>query len=310
MAVIWLRTAIRENKMRMMYLMILFPLTIAIIIFLFLRWMNKGIDPVLWQNFRGVNYFAIPLLFLWVCIGSLYQKQLIFWYTGAKDVTRKEYPEIYNIVENLCISRAIPMPSIWIIEDTSINAFATWWNPENSRVVFSTGLLEKLEKNEIEAVAAHELTHILNGDVKNMVIINVFIWAIGTIWYLLMRTSSKSRSWKWKNPLPILWFVLYLVALILFPIVNMAISRKKEFIADAGSVDLTHDKYAMISALKKIANDPQIEWVKEQTKSVAALFIENPLSVKRTPRRKKSWISRLMSTHPSIEERVAALEMY
>jgi heat shock protein HtpX len=148
----------------------------------------------------------------------------------------------------------------------------------------------------------------LNGDVKNMVIINVFIWAIGTIWYIMMRMGS--RSSKGKNPLPLLWFVLYVVALTLFPLVNMAISRKKEFIADAWSVDLTRDKYAMISALRKISKDPAIEWVKQQTKSVAAMFIENPLSSKTKGSKKKWWWARMMATHPSIEDRITALEMY
>lgn len=308
MAIIWLRTAIWHNKMRLYYLMILFPLIVAVIVFLFLWWWNEGIDPTLWQTFGEVNLVAIPLLWLWVAIGSLFQKKIIFWYTGAKEVTRKEYPEVYNIVENLCISRAIPMPKIGIIEDESMNAFATWWNPENSRVVFSTWLLDNLEKHEIEAVAWHELTHILNGDVKNMVIINVFIWAIGTIWYMLMRMGW--RSSKWKNPLPLLWFVLYLVALVLFPLVNMAISRKKEFIADAGSVDLTRDKYAMISALQKISADPAIAWVKKQTKSVAAMFIENPLSGTTKRRKKQRRWARLMATHPSLDDRIAALKMY
>jgi heat shock protein HtpX len=289
--------------MRLYYLMVLFPLIVAGVVFLFLWWWNWSIDATLWQSFGEVNIVAIPIVFLWVLIGSMFQKRLIFWYTWAKDVTRKEYPEIYNIVENLCISRAIPMPKIGIIEDQSMNAFATWWNPEKSRVVFSTWLLDQLDKNEIEAVAWHELTHIMNWDVKNMVIINVFIWAIGTIWYILMRTG-----WRWskgKNPLPIIWFALYLIALILFPLVNMAISRKKEFIADAWSVDLTHNKDAMISALRKISGDPEIDWVKKQTTSVAAMFIENPLSNKKKWRR-----ARMMATHPSVEDRIAALEMY
>lgn len=127
-------------------------------------------------------------MLLWLIIGVFFQKQIIFAFTGAKILERNENKEVYNIVENLCISRGIPVPKIGIIEDESMNAFATGWTPKNSYVVFSRGILKRLNKEEIEAVAGHELTHILNGDVRTMVIINVFIGMIGTIGYILMRS--------------------------------------------------------------------------------------------------------------------------
>jgi heat shock protein HtpX len=194
------------------------------------------------------------------------------------------------------------------MDDPSMNAFATGWNPKKSWIVFSKGILNRLEKDEIEAVAGHELTHILNGDVKNMVIINVFIGAIGTIGYFLMKMSSgsSSSSKKWWNPLVFLWILLYLLSIILLPLINLAISRKKELLADAGSVEITKNSLAMIWALEKISQDSVIEKITKQSNSIASMFIFNP---KQAPRYFVS-IRNLFSTHPSIEERIELLKKY
>lgn len=146
---------------------------------------------------------ALPFMFLWLLIWIYFQKQIIFSFTWSKEIERKDNPKIYNIVENLAISRWLPVPKIWIIEDSSMNAFATWWSPKNSYIVFSRWLIEKLSDKEIEAVAWHEMTHIINRDVKVMVIINVFIWMIWTVWYIMLRSwwnTNRSSNWKWWNP--------------------------------------------------------------------------------------------------------------
>lgn len=254
----------------------------------------------------SVIFYISPILLLWLIIWIHLQKQIIFWFTWAKELTREKCPDIYNIVENLAISRGLPVPKIWIIEDSSINAFATGWSPKNSWIVFSSGLLHKLTKQEIEAVAAHEMTHIINKDVKVMVIINVFIWMIWTIWYILLRSGSGRRSnGKWWNPLPLLWLMLYLLSIFILPFINLAISRKKEYLADAWSVELTKDKLAMISALKKISQDSRIEAIDWQSSTIRAMFINNPWKNK-----KALFFSSLFSTHPSIEDRIEMLEKY
>ena len=256
------------------------------------------------------EYFlvSLPIIIVWLFIWILFQRQIVFSFSGAKPITRKQNPEIYNIVENLAISRWLKIPKIWIIEDNSMNAFATWWSKDNSWIVFSRWILNRLDKKEIEAVAAHELTHIINEDVKMMVIITVFIWIIWTIWEILIRTakhSSRSRNSKWWNPLPIIWIVLYLISILILPLINLAISRKREYLADAGSVELTSDKNAMISALKKISSDSRIETIEKD--SVAAMCIASPF-------KKKDWvftkIKNLFSTHPTIESRIEFLEKY
>lgn len=299
MAIIWLRSAIQHNKWRLWYLISLLPLIVIIAIFVYLYFTYGEINDKFWDTFITFNTFWLAILAIWIVIGVAFQKSIIFSFTGAREISRKESPKVYNIVENLCISRGLPTPKIWIIDDPSMNAFATWRNPKNSWIVFSKGILDTLNEKEIEAVAGHELTHIINGDIKNMVIINVFIWAIGTIGYILMRTRGK------KNPLPLLGIILYLISVILLPLINLAISRKKEFLADAGSVELTHDKYAMISALQKISSDPVIENVEKQSSTIAAMFINNPKA-----RTKISWFKKITSTHPPLEERIAALKMY
>jgi heat shock protein HtpX len=186
-----------------------------------------------------------------------------------------------------------------------MNAFATGWNPKSSWIVFSRWLLNKLEKSEIEAVAGHELSHIMNWDIKIMVISTVFIGIIGTIWEILIRTWRSNSDSNWKNPLPIIGVILYLVSLIILPLVNLAISRKREFLADAWSVELTKDREAMIRALQKISWDPTIESIEKQ--SVAQMCIENPF-------KKKNWFmtffGNLFSTHPSIESRIEVLRTY
>ncbi len=306
MAYLWLTTSIWHNRLRLIYLTLLLPLVVLIIIFIYLLIVHWSITDIFWADFQTINLLLIPILIIWLIIGVSMQKNIIFKFTWAREVTRTEEYEIYNIVENLCISRGLVTPKIWIIEDNSLNAFATWWTPKSSWVVFSRWLINKLDKKEIEAVAAHELTHIINWDVKNMVIINVFIWAIWTIGYFLMRTWSSRSSSKWKNPLFILWIMLYLASIFLLPLINLAISRKKEYLADAWAVSLTKDNEAMISALQKISSDSVIESLSSKWRNIASMFISNP----RAKPRLFSDMRSLFSTHPSIESRIEALRRY
>jgi heat shock protein HtpX len=288
--------------------MALIPFFVIIVVALYAFFLNNNFWEGFINTFSTTSLYLFPVVFLWTMIAVYFEKNIIFSFTWAKEITRIENPEIYNIVENLCISRGIPTPKIGIMDDPSMNAFATGWNPKKSWIVFSKGILNRLEKDEIEAVAGHELTHILNGDVKNMVIINVFIGAIGTIGYFLMKMSSgsSSSSKKWWNPLVFLWILLYLLSIILLPLINLAISRKKELLADAGSVEITKNSLAMIWALEKISQDSVIEKITKQSNSIASMFIFNP---KQAPRYFVS-IRNLFSTHPSIEERIELLKKY
>jgi len=238
-----------------------------------------------------------PVLMIWILIAFFFQRQLIFSFSGAKPITRQEHPEIYNIVENLCISRGLPTPKIWIINQEWMNAFALGRRASDSRIVFTTGLLEKLDKREIEAVAAHELTHIINKDTLLMLVIVLYIWAISIIGDILIRTGRGKWNGKGKNILPLIGLALMILWYLLYPLIRLAISRKREYLADAGSVQLTKDNQAMISALKKINQKPEIEL---KNKEMSAMFIENPLDNAFS----------IFQTHPSIEDRIKALENY
>lgn len=300
--IIWLKSSIWENRARSIYLILLLPLIVALSIFLVLYYSYGEINNQLITEFTNINIVWLPIIWIWLFLWILFQRQIIFSFSGAVPIERKNEPEIYNIVENLCISRWLPVPKIWIIEDDSLNAFATWWTPKNSWIVFSRWILNTLDKNEIEAVAWHELTHIMNGDIKIMVLTNVFIWIIWTIGEILMRMKSSSSDSKNNNPLPLLWLVLYLLSLLIFPLINLAISRKREFLADAGSVELTKNPNALISALQKISQNPFIESIEKD--NISAMCIEYPKP------KKSSFFSDLFSTHPSIEKRIEQLRMY
>jgi len=308
MAILGLQTAKRHNNLRIIYLTLLMPFIVflCILIYFLIVEAETTFQGIFTLSYMTVIY-SLPVIWLWLFIAVYFQKQIIFKYTGSSELERKDNPELYNIVENLCISRGLPMPRIWIINDGSMNAFATGWSPKSSYVVFSKWLIEKLDKNEIEAVAWHELTHIINGDVRTMVIANVFIGIIWTVWYVLMRTGWwRSSSSKLKNPLPLLGLFLYIASIIFLPFINFAISRKKEFLADAGSVELTKDRDAMISALKKISGDSTIEEIQTRNSSVASMFIYDPKKKSKFSSKLKG----LFSTHPSLEERIEMLQKY
>jgi heat shock protein HtpX len=250
--------------------------------------------------------FLGPAILLWAGVSFLFHRQLIFGFSGAIPVTRKEYPEIYNIVENLCISRGLPTPNIGILEDSSLNAFAVGWNPKKSWIVFSRGILDKLSKEEIEAVAAHELTHILNKDGLLLVTIIVYIGAIAAIGELLVRgTHSSSNKKNSGGILLLLGLVLLILGYLILPLVQLAVSRKREYLADAGSVQLTQNRDSMIRALEKISTDSTIESIKKD--SLSALCISNPFPTKLGI---LSRVHSYFSTHPSTPDRIEMLRKY
>lgn len=193
MEAIGLQTAIWSNRLKTTLLLPLFPLLVFGLVFvavLIQSWNNPELSQLItntesyskaFSETLHIFTFLGPVILIWAGISFLFHRQLIFSFSGAVPVTRKEYPEIYNIVENLCISRGLPTPNIGILQDSSLNAFAVGWNPKKSWIVFSQGILDKLSKEEIEAVAAHELTHILNKDGLLLVTIIVYIGAIAAI---------------------------------------------------------------------------------------------------------------------------------
>jgi len=301
----WIQASISSNKAKTIALLISFPVILYFITYVIMLIVGKWEEGTLESATNVSLTLSIIITVIWL-ISLLYQKKIIFKYTWAQELQRKDNPKIYNIVENLCITKWLQIPKIGIIQDESMNAFATWRNEKDSRIVFTTWLINRLEGREIEAVAWHELTHIANRDCRLMAIIVVYIWVITTIgsyilrWWVYWSSSSKS---KWKGMIiPLIWVACLILWYIFYPLIRLAISRKREYLADAWSVLLTRDRDAMISALKKISTDSTVESIQRDT--VAAMCIENPI-----PKIKK-WLSNLLSTHPSIEDRIAALQKY
>lgn len=302
----WLYTSIWSNKIKTAILLILFPIVLYILCLLVCRYFMKDYDTALSQT-NQIFLIWLPIIAIWWIVSLFLQKKIIFKYTWAKEITRKDNPRVYNIVENLCISKWIQSPKIWIIQDPWMNAFATWWNEKDSWIVFTSWLLENLNDNEVQSVAWHELTHILNRDCRLMAVIVIYIWIIGTVWQILVRSSyiwnsSSNSKWNTKLILILVGWICILVWYLFYPLIRLAISRKREFLADAGSVTLTKDNQSMISALQKISKNSNVSTIQKDT--VAAMCIENPLE------KAKNIISNLLSTHPPVEERIKALKNY
>ena len=312
MKVVGLQTHICDNNLKSIFLLTVFPLLIGVLVYLaclILAIAGESKD-ILYDSISftfASMLFVIPAILVWFSIAFAFNKQIINAMTKSKGLERTDNPKIYNIVENLCISRGLPVPSIQVIEDESLNAFASGLSPRDSAITFSRGILNKLSDQEIEAVAAHELTHIINKDVRLMVVSIIFVGIIQTIADLIVRVNIKSNG-KDSGSLAMVILLIKLIAFVLgffvSVIVQLAISRKREFLADAGSVELTKTSEYLISALTKIDQDPRIEAV--ENRSVAQMFFDNPLANKNG---KVNFIDKMFMTHPSMDERIAALRM-
>jgi len=260
---------------------------------------------------------------LWIVIAYFFHQSIVDAVTGGEDVTRQQEPRLYNLLENLCISRGIPMPKLKIVESEALNAYATGLNRRQYAVTVTTGLLNALNDREIEAVLGHELTHIRNGDVQMMVIAVIIAGVVGFFSELFFRSftnfgyyggyggygrgswsSSSSSSDNNRRSsgggaviVIILAVVLIALAWLLSQLVRLALSRSREFLADAGSVELTKNPDAMISALRKIENRGELPGA---TSAVMELCVDNP----------REGFADLFATHPSVDARVQALVRY
>lgn len=229
--------------------------------------------------------------------------------SGAHEVTKAEEPELYRIVENLSIGSGLPMPKVWVVEDGAPNAFATGRDPANAHVAATRGLLEKLEKRELEAVMAHEMSHIGNYDIRLMAVVAVVVGLFAMISDLLLRFTwygsgarprYRSKGGGGLGAIALLAAVLFIIlSPIVAMIIRMALSRQREYLADASGALLCRNPDALADALEKIAADP--EPLEVANKATAHLWIYNPL------REHSSFLNNLFATHPPVEERVRIL---
>ncbi len=266
---------------------------------------------------QALPYATIGTL-VWITIAYFFHQSIIDAVTGGHDVTRQEEPRLYNLLENLCISRGIPMPKLKIMDSDALNAFATGLNQRQYAITVTTGLLAALDDHEIEAVLGHELTHIRNGDVQLMVVAVIIAGVIGFFAELFFRLFFNS-SWNFSGVSPtrsgndgdrkggggggaamavfLIAVLLIAVAWTLSLVVRLALSRSREFLADAGSVELTKNPDAMISALRKIEGRGELPGA---TSAVMEMCLDNP----------REGFADLFATHPSVDARVDALVRY
>ena len=254
-----------------------------------------------YYNSPGILYFAIIFSVAMNIISYWFSDKIVLSVSGAKEAKHDEYIDLYHIVENLSITAGLPMPKLYIIEDLAPNAFATGRNKEHAVVAVTTGLLQILEKSELEGVIAHELSHIGNRDILLSNVVVVLVGFISIITQVFLRSlfwgGGRSRDNEGGGIMMLVGIILSILAPIVTVLIQLAISRKREFLADASGALLTRYPEGLANALIKISkyNRP----MKYANDATAHLFISNPFSGKK--------ISNLFSTHPPVEARVKAL---
>jgi len=318
MAAYGLYTHIQSNKRRSVALLIgLFVLVYLMVyagaLLAEALTVNAPLDYLLraaeYDFFKALPWATVGAV-LWIFIAYQFHQAMIDAVTGAAPVTREQEPRLYNILENLCISRGIPMPTLRVAEDEALNAFATGMNRKQYSITVTRGLLNALNDQELEAVLGHELTHIRNGDVRMMVIAVVIAGVISFFGEMIFRLffqasyyggfggrRRESGSRGGAGAAMVIAVVLIVVAWLLSVVIRFALSRRREFLADAGSVELTKNPDAMISALRKIENRSELA---HANSAVMEMCIDNP----------REDFANLFDTHPPIEARIEALVKY
>lgn len=243
---------------------------------------------------------AAAISLIWTLIAYFSGDKIALAANRAKPLQRQDNPTVYNLVENLCIAAGLPAPKIYLIESSAMNAFATGRKPETASIAITTGLLQKLEKKEIEGVVAHELSHIGNYDIRFMTLVaalaGVIMILTDVFWHWSFRSSGGNNR-KNGGALMIIGLILIIFAPLISMIIQLAISRKREFLADASGALLTRYPEGLARALEKISQDSTP--LSTASHGTAHLYISNPF-------KKHTW-SNLFSTHPPIEARVKAL---
>jgi len=313
MGAVGLQTHIWNNNLRSLFLLVGFPvLLIGLICALeaaaavagFLPRRGEGFS--LWALMAASAPAALAVSAIWFAVAYAFNQTIIDIATGAREVERRDMPELYNLLENLCISRGLRTPTLRIIETDGMNAFASGLHEGRFSVTVTRGLIDNLNRDEVEAVLGHELTHIINRDVRTMVVASVFAGIITLICQMIFRAiywgawggggRSRDRDGGNLGLFVILAMVIGAIGYGLAIIIQMALSRSREYVADAGSVELTKNPDAMISALMKVSGREHLD----APQSMRAMFLED----------NDQGVMGLFVTHPPLAKRIAALQQY
>ena len=322
MKYVGMHTQIGRNNLYSVLLLIAFPSIILGMVWCTIALCNFFSAPKYLFDYDAINRafltalpWVVGIVAVWFAISFFANAAMVKASVGAKPLERKDNPRVYNIVENLCMTCGMDMPKINIVDDPQLNAFASGINKKTYTVTVTTGLLEVLNDDELAGVIGHELTHIRNKDTRLLITSIVFVGIISTLMTIIIRglmqsaISDNDRNAKDKLGGIIFSFVIALIccaiAYFFTLITRFAISRKREYMADAGGAELCGNPLALASALRKISENPGLDNVKRQ--DVAQLFIMRPDEMEEGI---MGFMDSLFSTHPDPEDRIEILEQF
>ena len=287
-----------RNKRRSALVIGLFAVFVAAFVYFIGRALGYG------YGFVG---FALIFSGLTSFFGYWYSDKIILAVSGARPASKTTDFKFFSAAENISLATGLPMPKLFVIDDSAPNAFATGRDPNHAVVAATTGLLDKLDKTEIESVVAHEMSHVKNYDMRLMSVVVVLVGMITLLADFLMRSSwSRKRSSDSQGIggiILVIGLVLALLSPLIGKLIQLALSRRREFLADAGSAMITRQPSGLISALKKISADK--EPLEAANRATASLYIVNPL---KGNEKQNGWFANLFNTHPPVLERIKALE--
>ncbi len=297
------------NKRKSAIIIVLFGVFVSLAVYVLSQAMSvyMGYEP----GGLGVVGIAFIISGLMSFGGYYYSDRIVLGISGARPADRKLDFEFYTVAENLSLASGLPKPRLYVINDTALNAFATGRDPEHAVVCATRGLLDNLDRTELEGVIAHELTHVRNYDTRLMSVVAVLVGIVALLgdWFMRMSWFGRSRdSDRDSGQIGAIFLVLGFIFALLSPfiaqLIQLAISRRREFMADAGSVAITRQPGGLISALKKISGDT--EPLEAANKATAHLYICNPFKGK--GKSAVGWFASLFNTHPPIAERIRVLQ--
>ncbi len=295
---------ISHNKKMTIILFLMFFLLIGFLSFI----ISFIIDSTMGIGF--IFFFSIfGLLSIIFAVISYYASdKIVTSIAGAKEVTKDQNPQLHNIIEELCLASGLPKPRIFVINDSAINAFATGRDPAHGVVCFTTGCLSRLNREQLQGVAAHELAHIRNYDIRTMTIATVLVGIAVLLSDFLFRmflfgsfNNSNNKDFKIAAIAIFVAIILAILTPVIAKMITFAVSRSREFAADATAVEFTRNPEGLASALEAISNDTQ--YLASANKATAHMYISNPFS----GRKKKVFMQNWFSTHPPVEDRINAL---
>ncbi|KKQ51558.1 MAG: Protease HtpX-like protein [Candidatus Woesebacteria bacterium GW2011_GWA1_39_21b] len=296
------------NKRKSAVILILFLIFTAITVYV----LSQAFAVYLGYEPGGLGFVGLALIVsgLMSFASFYYSDKIVLAISGAREADRKREFDFYTVAESFAIATGLPKPKLYVIEDTAPNAFATGRDPEHAVVCATTGLLQKLTRTELEGVIAHEMSHIRNYDIRLMTIVSVLVGTIALLadWFFRIGWHARGGRDRDRGGIAAVILILGVIFAILSPIIaqliRLAISRRREFTADAGSVTITRQPSGLISALEKISADH--EPLEAANKATAHLYIANPFKDKVGGA--VGWFSGLFNTHPPIEERIKLLQ--